>query len=50
MFHMLPIALYTYFIYVCVCICISERRTWQPTLVFLPGESHGQRSPAGYGP
>ena len=22
----------------------------QPTLVFLPGESHGQRSLAGYGP
>ena len=21
---------------------------WQPTLVFLPGESHGQRSLAGY--
>ena len=26
------------------------RRTWQPTLVFLPGESHGQRSLAGYSP
>ena len=24
------------------------RRKWQPTLVFLPGESHGQRSLAGY--
>ena len=24
------------------------RRAWQPTPVFLPGESHGQRSPAGY--
>ena len=23
---------------------ISWRRKWQPTLVFLPGESHGQRS------
>ena len=23
-------------------------RAWQPTLVFLPGESHGQRSPVGY--
>ena len=22
---------------------------WQPTPVFLPGESHGQRSLAGYG-
>ena len=26
------------------------RRAWQPTLVFLSGESHGQRSLAGYGP
>ena len=26
------------------------RRTWQATPVFLPGESHGQRSLAGYGP
>ena len=26
------------------------RRAWQPTAVFLPGESHGQRSLAGYGP
>ena len=25
---------------------IPWRRAWQPTLVFLPGESHGQRSPA----
>ena len=26
------------------------RRKWQPTLVFLPGESHGQRSLEGYSP
>ena len=26
----------------------SWRRAWQPTPVFLPGESHGQRSLAGY--
>ena len=26
------------------------RRKWQPTPVFLPGESHGQRSLAGYSP
>ena len=26
------------------------RREWQPTSVFLPGESHGQRSLAGYSP
>ena len=29
---------------------IPWRRKWQPTPVFLPGESHGQRSPAGYSP
>ena len=26
---------------------IPWRRQWQPTAVFLPGESHGQRSLAG---
>ena len=25
-------------------------RAWQPTPVFLPGESHGQRSLVGYSP
>ena len=29
---------------------ILERRAWQPTPVFLPGESHGQRSLVGYSP
>ena len=29
---------------------IPWRRAWQPTLVFLPGESHGQRRLAGYSP
>ena len=29
---------------------IPWRRKWQPTLVFLPGEAHGQRSLAGYSP
>ena len=29
---------------------ILWRRKWQPTLVFLPGESSGQRSLAGYSP
>ena len=29
---------------------IPCRREWQPTPVFLPRESHGQRSPAGYSP
>ena len=27
-----------------------RRRAWQPTPVFLPGESHGQRSLVGYSP
>ena len=26
------------------------RRDWQPTAVFLPGESHGQRGLVGYSP
>ena len=29
---------------------IPWRREWQATLVFLPGESHGQRSPVGCSP
>ena len=29
---------------------ISRRRAWQPTPVFLPGESRGQRSLAGWSP
>ena len=29
---------------------IPWRRKWQPTPVFLPGETHGERSLAGYSP
>ena len=29
---------------------IPWRKKWQPTPAFLPGESHGQKSLAGYGP
>ena len=29
---------------------IPWRRAWQPTPGFLPGESHGQRSPVGRSP
>ena len=29
---------------------IPQRRKWQPTPVFLPGKSHGQKSLAGYSP
>ena len=27
-----------------------RRKKWQPTLVFLPGKFHGQRSLVGYSP
>ena len=49
-------------VYVCVCVCVCVcvyiykctgvpwRRAWQPIPVFLPGESHGQRSLSGYSP
>ena len=29
---------------------MAWRRKWQPAPVFLPGESHGQRSLVGYSP
>ena len=29
---------------------IPWRKQWQPTLEFLPGEFHGQRSLVGHGP
>ena len=29
---------------------IPWRRAWQPTSVYLPGDSHGQRSLVGYSP
>ena len=29
-------------------LSIQKTKKWQPTPVFLPGESHGQRSLAGY--
>jgi len=28
----------------------GEGNEWQPTPIFLPGESHGQRSLVGYSP
>ena len=39
-----------YLIVVLICISLMMSRKWQPTPVFLPGESHGQRSPVGYSP
>ena len=32
------------------CLVNPRRRKWQPTSVFLPGESHGWRSLVGYSP
>ena len=32
------------------CVKKAPWRAWQPTPVFLPGESHGQMSLVGYGP
>ena len=32
------------------CVEDEGRRQWQPTPVFLPGKSHGQRGLAGYSP
>ena len=29
---------------------IPSRRAWKPTLVFMPAESHGQRTLMGYNP
>ena len=31
-------------------MCFYQRRQWQPTLVLLPGKSHGQRSLVGCSP
>ena len=33
-----------------VYVLVAWRRKWQPTSVFLPGESQGQRSLVGYSP
>ena len=39
--------LYTYLPWVGKIPLEKEMRKWQPTLVFLPGKSHGQRSLVG---
>ena len=36
--------------FLCTVGKVPWRRKWQPTPVFLPRESHGQRSLAGYSP
>ena len=42
--------IYMIYMYMCICIYTLWRRKWQPTPVFLPGESHGQRSLADHDP
>ena len=37
-------------IFICLTPCDHWRRKRQPTPVFLPGKSHGQRSLIGYSP
>ena len=47
MIHSKVLSFYSLYTSICsiyVCICISWRRKWQPTPVFLPGESQGRRS------
>ena len=45
-----------YVVYLCclcilyIVVCIFWRRQWYPTLVLLPGKSHGQRSLVGCSP
>ena len=36
--------------YLLSALLCGWKRKWQPTSVFLPGESHGQRSLSGYSP
>ena len=55
LFH--PLTLYspeyiflTFFFFFVIIILAIWRRAWQPTPLFLPRESHGQRSLAGYSP
>ena len=37
-------------VYFCLLLVYHWRRNWQPTPVFLPGKSYGQRSLVGYSP
>ena len=60
-----PITSFTYkcyksWVFICTLLCsqslsgakqaLNWRRKWQPTPVFLPGKSHGQRILVGYSP
>jgi len=42
--------IYILFIHIYILIHIYWGRKWQPTPIFLPGKSHGQRSLAGCSP
>ena len=41
---------YKYLLVQTIWVILIQRRKWQPTPVFLPEESHGQGSLAGYSP
>ena len=40
----------TKYVLECFIVQVTWRRKWQPTSLFLPGKSHGQRSLPGYSP
>ena len=42
--------IFDFFFFLVIIILAIWRRAWQPTPVFLPRESHGQKSLAGYSP
>ena len=48
--HLLVILVLLSFHYFRYIVTFIQRRKWQPSPVFLPGESHGERSLLGYSP
>ena len=47
--HKLAVFFYTKALTSGLSFPLNQWRPWQPTPVFLPGETHGQRSLTGYG-
>ena len=48
--HLLMILVLLSFHYFRYIVTFIQRRKWQPSPVFLPRESHGQRRRVGYSP
>jgi len=48
--HLLVILILLSFHYFRYIVTFIQRRKWQPSPVFLPGESDGERSLLGYSP